>query len=160
MFEYRVTKYDPKFRDTAGAYTRDEWIMFSQVGSEVAGEVLSLAAYEKIEQSYIDSAIFFLKEAGVRQLLVNGFENNRQTVSGKLFREGLSLEHDALRAAFKSVLREEFWSRFEDDSGSFVHFGWDYYMYIGVLVPCVEAIAQARQSGLFVEEFRSPYHQE
>jgi hypothetical protein len=28
-------------------------------------------------------------------------------------------------------LREALWCKLEDEGGQFVHFGWDYYMYIG-----------------------------
>lgn len=44
--------------------------------------------------------------------------------------------------------------------GGFVHFGYDYYMYVGVETPCPQAQRLAAQLGLFVEEMRSPYHPE
>jgi hypothetical protein len=40
----------------------------------------------------------------------------------------------------------------------FVHFGWDYYMYIGSSVNCPSLIKIAKDNGLFVEEVRSPYY--
>ena len=38
----------------------------------------------------------------------------------------------------------------------FIHFGWDYYMYIGMPHPCPTAQARAAELGLYVEEFASP----
>ena len=62
-------------------------------------------------------------------------------------------------ARMAQVLREELWCRLEGDRG-FVHFGFDYYMYVGVASACPEAQRLAAQLGLFVEEMRSPYHPE
>ncbi len=42
----------------------------------------------------------------------------------------------------------------------YVHFGYDYYMYIGVNEKCLDAINSIQASGLFVEECESPYYQE
>jgi hypothetical protein len=55
------------------------------------------------------------------------------------------------------VLREEFWCRLEGVEG-FIHIGWDYYMYVGVPIPCPAAQMRAAALGLYVEEFASPYH--
>ena len=56
----------------------------------------------------------------------------------------------------RRLLRAEFWCRLEGTE-SFVHVGYDYYMYVGVPAACPSAEASARQFGLFVEPFRSPY---
>jgi hypothetical protein len=47
--------------------------------------------------------------------------------------------------------------RLQADHG-FVHFRWDYYMYLGVPRPCPVAERTASELGLYVEEFASPYH--
>jgi hypothetical protein len=56
----------------------------------------------------------------------------------------------------RRVLREEFWCRLEGPE-AFVHFGYDYYLYVGVPRACPEAEQATRRAGLFVESFRSPY---
>jgi hypothetical protein len=53
-------------------------------------------------------------------------------------------------------LREEFWCRLETED-RFLHFGYDYYMYVGVKTTCSASITFAREVGLFVEQFDSPY---
>jgi hypothetical protein len=35
VFEYRVTKYDPTRRDARGAYTREEWTSFGDIGQRL-----------------------------------------------------------------------------------------------------------------------------
>jgi hypothetical protein len=57
------------------------------------------------------------------------------------------------------MLRGDFWCRLES-AGAFVHVGYDYYVYVGVPVESPEAAALARQLGLFVEPFRSPYSEQ
>lgn len=54
-------------------------------------------------------------------------------------------------------LRETLWCKLEDAAGRFLHFGWDYYTYVGVPTPCPKACALASRRGLFVEPFKSPY---
>jgi hypothetical protein len=56
----------------------------------------------------------------------------------------------------RRILREEFRCRLEGGEG-FIHFGWDYYMYIGVPHPCPTARVRAADLGLYIEEFASPY---
>lgn len=56
----------------------------------------------------------------------------------------------------RNVLRERYWCRFEDES-RFVHFGYDYYMYVGDLTRCADSQSLARTLDLFPEEFESPY---
>jgi hypothetical protein len=39
----------------------------------------------------------------------------------------------------------------------YVHFGWDYYMYLGIPIHCPNALSYAKEKGIFVEPFVSPY---
>ena len=154
MFRFRITKYDPQYRDASGAYTRDDWTSHSQVGRMHAGKVLSPAEYQEVETAYIDAAVGFLREAGVRELVVRGFENsgNSQTA----LREGAVLSLEQAAQTVRAMLREELWCRLEAQL-AYVHIGWDFYMYIGVSVECPAAQAAAKRRGLFVESLASPY---
>ncbi len=57
------------------------------------------------------------------------------------------------------VLRESLWCKLESDR-MFVHFGYDYYMFIGSTEPCESTIKKIEKLGLFVEKFESPYLEE
>ena len=149
MVEYRITKYDPQFRDATGAFSRHEWTSYRDVGASV-----SLDDYLRIEATYVSVAIAFLIEAGIGWLQVDSLENAGKTPVA--YAEGAVLAPAEWESAFRSVLREHFWCRFQS-SESFVHFGWDYYMYVGVPRHCPKAHAAAGASGLFVEECSSPY---
>lgn len=72
-------------------------------------------------------------------------------------REGAVIPRDSLYEVLKGLLREEFWCRLEDEHGSYIHVGWDYYMYVGVPREPSTSIETAPANGLFVEPFESPY---
>lgn len=154
MNEYRVTKYNPAFRDERGAYTRDEWIMFTQIGETFSGVRLTSAEYERVENAYVETALSFLGESGVLSLRVAGLENHRKQPLD--FQNDSVLPLNRIGEIVRRILREEIWCRLEGSNG-FIHIGWDYYMYIGVPHPCPTSRARAAELGLFVEEFASPY---
>jgi len=154
MIEYRVTKYDPALRDAHGAYIADEWILFKDIGRTFGGVVLTEGEYLRVEQAYIKSAIAFLREGGINSLTVEGIENHEGLELE--FGEGSVLSLERVGDVIRQILREEFWCRLECQGG-FVHFGWDYYMYIGVPHRCPGAELLAEGLGLYPEEFSSPY---
>ena len=158
MKEYRITKYDPQYRDDSGVFTKPEWTMFSDIGETIGGHVVSESEYERIESAYINAALHFLNEAGIDSLIVRGLENHGGYPTAMT--EGQTLSTRELQTAFREILREKCWCCFERDGMGFVHFGYDYYMYVGVSRTCTNSIRYAEEQGLFVEEFRSPYHPE
>jgi hypothetical protein len=157
MFEYRVTKYDPAHRDARGAYRRDEWTMFSQVGSSFGGVLFTCEEYQRVEEAYVATAIGFWDEVGRPALIVRGLERS-QAASAPSENSAVN-DAPVLADVVRRMLREEFWCRLES-SACFLHFGWDYYMYVGVSNVCPRSRALAAASGLFVEEVVSPYHPE
>lgn len=157
MIEYRVTKYSPALRDARGTYLRDEWISVSDIGREIGGVVLTDHQYQRVEQAYIDSALAFLNEGGLTSLKIEGLENPKR--NSLEFGEGTIVSVERLGDLIRQILREAFWCRFEAENG-FVHFGWDYYMYIGVQHRCLATEQFAEKLGLYPEEFGSPYKEE
>jgi hypothetical protein len=156
VFEFRVTKYDPAHRDARGAYTRDEWTAVCDIGRTFNGVMLTEAEYQRVEDAYAATAIAFMREAGAPSLTVSGLENHAGLALP--FENGTVLALTEAAEVVRRVLREEFWCRLER-AGAFIHLGWDFYMYIGASGPCPCAAALARQLGLFVEPFQSPYHE-
>ena len=152
-FDYRVTKYNPAYRDTQGRYTRNEWTSFQEVPAAV-----SLENYLQVEQSYIDSALQFLAEQSIVSLKLRGLENSRRhKIAGLPLKNEAPIPLARLGQVVRDILREKFWARLESDCTSYVHFGWDFYMYIGLPTRPTGAIRAAEKRGLFVEEFTSPY---
>ena len=156
MFEYRVTKFDPALRDVEGRDLGEDWTSYSDIGRAFRGERLTRPVYLAVEDAYVSAAVAFLREAEVTSVIVRGLEahvGRRCEIA-----EGQTIELRRLRTAIRRVLREDCWCRFER-TGCYLHFGYDYYMYVGVPRPCSNAHAVARDLGLFVEPFSSPYRQ-
>lgn len=131
--------------------------MFSQIGQTFRGVALTEQEYKRVENAYVKVALAFLSESGIAALRVVGLENSRRQLLE--FAEGSVLSLEKLPEVFGRILRNKFWCRLQADNG-FVHFGWDYYMYVGVPHRCPAAEQTASELGLYVEEFTSPYHEE
>ena len=158
MIQYRVTKYDPQYRDASGAYKRNEWIMHSQIGESFDDGVLTEPQYMAVENAYVDAAVSFLSESGVDSLAIQSLENTRGYQSSNLtIADGYVCSLPEIADVARLVLRDIIWCKLSRDI-AFLHFGWDYYMYIGTREENLEAIDFARSRGLFVEKFLSPYH--
>ncbi len=154
MFQYRVTKYNPAFRNVSGAYTRNEWTAFCDIGKSFDGVLLTNAEYQRVENAYVTTVIAFLQESNILSLVVCSLENSHGIALG--FSDGSSLSLKQIEAALPRMLREEFWCKLEAPQ-SFVHVGYDYYMYLGVPVACPKAEQLAASLGVFLEPFQSPY---
>jgi hypothetical protein len=157
-FKYRVTKYDPRKRDNEGRYLAEEWTRYSEIGQVIAGRALTVEEYTRIETAYIKAAMNFIAECDVAALTIRGLENSagHRPDSFELS-EGTRISGDSLYEALRGLLREEFWCRLEGEHGSYIHVGWDYYLYVGVPCEPSASIEAAQADGLFVELFESPY---
>jgi hypothetical protein len=154
LLYYRVTKYDPAYRNATGAYCREEWTSVADVGRSFGGVVLTPEEFQRVESAYVTAALSFLREAGRSRLTVTGLENQRGCPLAPA--EGSKLSEPQLEEVIRRVLREEFWCRLESED-CFLHFGWDYYMYVGVPSPCKQSQQLALRLGLFAEESNQPW---
>lgn len=160
---WRITKYN-------SAYLRDDWISYSDIEKRYNNVLLTAAEYLKIEDAYILAVKLFLELAHVTSMRVIGLEKHFDPV-GDLFYSQEMIEAYTHVTNFQDVtvpmilihsrliLREDMWCKFESDNVS-IHFGYDYYMYIGSNASCDSVIEQIRLNGLFVEPYRSPYLKE
>ena len=64
---------------------------------------------------------------------------------------------DQLADLIRLNLRELTWCKLQEADKFYLHFGWDYYIYVGGTNPSLRAIQGTTQSGLFVEAKASPY---
>jgi len=154
MNQYRVTKYNPEDRNTDGTYNRNEWTSISDVGG-----IVSKKEYEEVENSYIESAMSFLEEQDISELKITYLENHQNYKESNFVLEtGVKLNSTQIKEALKSILRENYWAKLENNN-SFIHIGYDYYMYIGVPNESKQAKSLAESKGLYVELFNSPYNE-
>jgi len=139
----------------------DEWTGFDDIGRTFGGTVLTQAEYDRVEEAYVRTALQMLEANGVHSVVLRGVEDNAGFGSGKLtISDGHKIRVRDMVPYMRAILREHFWGRLEGDH-AFVHFGWDYYMYVGVPEACPEFVVdEARGRGVFIEPFVSPYHPE
>jgi hypothetical protein len=159
MPAYRITKYDPAFRNESGSYARDEWTSVSDIGRSYRGSKFTLEEYRLMEDAYLLAVRAVMACAGVTDATVSGLEmsdRNRSKAYCQLptLCEGQTVSDEALDWVVRLALREELWCRLSGDSGFYVHFGYDYYMYAGFTGPA--PLAFAPPPGLFLEAHVSP----
>lgn len=105
-----------------------------------------------------------MQAAGIETMTAQSYENYWQSEtrshwdglpqnSRNLLEEGVALSGDALDTAMRLVLRELAWCKFLGARDFFVHFGYEFYMYIGT--PCADV--PALPDGIYCEPFQSPF---
>lgn len=165
---WRITKYDPKKRNTQGWFLEDTWISYGDIGSLYQGEVLTYDEYVRVENLYVDAILQFMKCLNISYLQIKDLENSdrinfdsfadkAEVMFVNTIKENDFLSSEQVAIAAKLILREYFWCKLISKHNMFVHFGYDYYMFIGSRLECKDAVQKIRQSGLYVESFESPY---
>ena len=160
MNSWRITKYDPVKRDADGSgFDLEEWTCFSEVGTKV-----SMEEYKVTEEKYLNVVTTFMAEMGLNRVYVTALEQWSDEVINHRAEEFLSkiwvgkvVTVQEVRELAKLTLRNAIWCKFGYKKQFFVHFGYDYYMYIGASEECAKAKEIVRETGLFIEDFQSPY---
>ena len=151
MREYRITKYNPINR-VEGIYSIEEWTSVSDIGKIFANGVLTYEEYEKTENAYIDCCIELIKESAISQLWIYDAEFYDKDIC---FSQSVFKESD-IRLLIKYCLQEKCWAKLKAKN-FFIHFGYDYYMYVGTGLPVELVNKIAKKHGLFCEIHRSPH---
>jgi hypothetical protein len=153
MIEYRVTKYDRASRDARDAYTKQEWTSVTDIGRAFAGVVLTDGRISTCRTS-LPRLGPRVPSRGRSEFTDSGGLENHKGLALE-FGEGSVLPVEQVGDLIRRILRGAFWCRLKGQGG-FVHFGWDYYMYIGVPHRCLEAEQLAEELGLYPEELPHP----
>src|SRR6266404_642468 len=123
MKHWRVTKYNPAFRDSSGAFRGDDWIGFGQIGRVFRGTVLTLAEYKQVEDRYVNAAMHFAIEAAVRELVALDVEGGAPDFH---LSEGMPISIPSVPSIIRPILRSEVWCKLECRPLFYLHFGYDY----------------------------------
>ena len=163
MHAYRVTKYDPRSRNDVGHFTGDEWTSVSDIGRLIGASMLTAVEYLRVENLYVQSVQSQMSAFGIDTFRVSGLEV-RSVAWGKEIVDDVcevcrGLQEDDLVSGkqlediIRGCLRSYIWCRLSD-ARAYIHFGYDYYMYIGLPGPIIDSKLPA---GIFAEECASPY---
>lgn len=168
-FFYRITKYNPLFRDSNGFYIPDEWTFFAQVGQKFNGKLFTYEEYVRFENCYIDAILSFMKELGLGYIFLRNLEcpdrglviENLSGLNLRLFLDSIPplglIRVETVPLVCRLLLRDYIGGVLLVPGVISIDFGWDYYMYIATSKLCTQAINEVVSSGLFVEEKSSPW---
>lgn len=151
MNEYRITKYNPQYR-LNGVYCKDEWTSMSDIGKKFEDSMLQPEEYLDVENRYIQCCMDVMKAAGIKKLSVS----NPEIYYNKVVLPKTVCEEGEMREIIKWCLREMCWAKLKSKH-FFIHFGYDYYMYIGTELPITTVLNIAQSCSLFCESMHSPY---
>jgi hypothetical protein len=173
MNSWRITKYNPVFRNKDGIYKKETWTSISDIGQLFEDQIFTVAEYLQTENAYINTILAFMNYLGISILKVVDLEVNSQgfeeylqkypelytdelTILFNSIKEGMELSITKNVNLIRLILREHLWCKLECEK-MFVHFGYDYYMYIGTKNKCEDVLKQIEHMNLFVEKYESPY---
>jgi hypothetical protein len=164
VFVYRLSKYDPAKRNAAGVYLPKEWTSVSDIGRTFDGQTVSVSDYVEIEDAYVDAVRTLLLASGITSMSVADLElrlPERQVhltdavlESCRRVRDNHVVSGAGLDAITRACLREYLWCRLEGPGGAYVHFGYDFFVYVGVPK---SANGSSLPRAVFLEECESPY---
>lgn len=175
-YQWRITKYNPNFRDARGAYLREDWTSLYDIEKIYNQEVFTITEYSRVEEMYVEAIIYFLDSLALDSVQIIDLYRNKDKLVVKTKYASLYTEKmfelyrtvcdeqfvgkDEVVILSKLALREDLGLKFYFNKDIFVHFGYDYYMYIGTNQRCSKVVEFITRLGLFIEYWISPYHQE
>lgn len=158
---YRITKYNPEFRDENGFYKKDEWTSISDIGKKFNKIILTKEEYKKTENNYIDAIYEILREKDIKKLKLYDLEINKKNLSElssdekdiiKEINNDKYLDFKKSEKIIRLVLREMLWCKFCSELKDIkIEFGYDYYMYVECSKIKESTINIINKKGLFVE---------
>jgi hypothetical protein len=170
MTSYRITKYNPSLRLADGRFTGAEWTSIGDIGQIYPAGAFEFSDYLKTEDAYVESVRRFLSTVKIGSLFISGLEmKNDHTVPPEyltkeldqmLFsiHEGEEISGLQIDLVVRLNLRELIWCRLKGKNGTYVHFGYDYYMYLGCQTG--NFVFSQIPAGMFAEPFETPYGEE
>lgn len=165
MICWRVTKYDPKNRGHNGKYLKEEWTSSSDINKIYNTKKFIIEEYMEIEDAYVGAILQIMECLKLSSLRITALEKHGFSVNQLIYTSRMKELYEIIQPGYlvaredisdlvRLILRENIWCKLEDKE-MFVHFGYDYYMYIGSSKPCSNAICAIEKSGMFVESIES-----
>lgn len=150
VYFWKITKYDPNLKT-------DEWTAMSDVGKVYNGKIFELKEYLRVENLYLHAIQLIARHNGVSFFEISSLELLRRPDTPLLdVVDHSSVDLESALVIAQKVLREELWCKLLHPK-MIVHFGYDYYMYIGSAKSSTLELEKIRDMGLFIEEKKSPY---
>lgn len=141
MFCWRITKYNPSWRNEKRHYLKDDWTSSSDIGSVFSEKTLTLSEYLKIEYTYCQAVLRFMEYFQIQCLTIEALDkykikkkplyySSNMKFLYNMIKHGSVIERCNITMLIQLTLRENIWCKLTCPN-MYVHFGYDYYMYIG-----------------------------
>jgi hypothetical protein len=168
MYYYRITKYNPIFRDGMRYTIENEWTAVSDIGNPEYNSPTA-SEYLFMEDKYWNTLKYLLDLCNIKCMKIQKLEKRHDTPH--IFTEHKFFSPSSLNKAIKNdrpigminielvtrlCLREEMWCQLKGKQKTFIHFGYDYYVFFGTSVD--HTIESTKiPDGIYIENFKSPY---
>lgn len=173
MIKYRISKYNPIYRDRNGIFQNDEWTAVSDIGKNYNNKEVSKEEYLEIEKKYIEALKIIMKEKGINKLIVKELEkeftlsevckqleevqivlSKEERYQFREIEEDYTIGDGKVEGILKLLLREGLWCKLINVEFNFsVEVGYEYYMYVICSKLSNLVINEIHNKGLFIEEF-------
>jgi len=172
MHKYRITKYNPLFRDAEGRFNRDDWTSISDIGKVFDNQVLTIVMYKKTEDSYIKAVHLTMDFLNLPYLhaknIIKSFPDDQFLAlindNIKLYPKDMlhyyfstnkneKITHEDIDKHCRFQLREDVGSALIYPQKFKLFIGYDYLMSVHSHIQLDPIFQTIQNLGLFVEEF-------
>ena len=143
----RISKYD----ENVNVHT-DEWTSISDIGKKFKNKILTYDEYLLIENHYINCIEEIMTLASQTLFRVENLEK----YSKVQWTENQLININDMIKIVPDCLREKCWARLIGDN-SYVHIGYDFYIYVGVSIDLSTIFKIVKNNQLYCKEMISPY---
>lgn len=146
---HEIVKYEPQYYDENGAYQKDEWTCFSDVGKEYEGKVVTMEDYLDVENRFINITRAILEASGCKYITLGYMEARRR----KGLKEGMRVRVQDIDPFLRFALRGKAYIVFINKSkGVQFDFSEDFlYMHLNCRIPDDELRAIVESRGLYLD---------
>lgn len=172
MHRYRITKYNPQYRNEKGWYMKEEWTSYCDIGKEYDGIKFTKDVYLLMECKYIKTILYIMKKEKVKSMTLKAFEKYGSLKKQKKFlkeydlafseseeklfrsiKNGIKIDIEELDKIIKLILRECFWGILYDSKTKCkIEFGYDYYTYVTCHKIEQRVIEEFEGKGMYIED--------
>ena len=146
---HEIVKYEPRYYDENGAYQKDEWTCFSDVGKEYEGKVVTMEDYLDVENRFINITRAILEASGCKYITLGYMEARRR----KGLKEGMRVRVQDIDPFLRFALRGKAYIVFINKSKN-IQFDFDndvLYMNLNCRIPNDELRAIVESRGLYLD---------
>lgn len=165
MNKYRISKYNPKYRNQKGVFLNNEWTSYWDIGKTYSGKIFYEYEYLNIEKLYCNCIISILKTLEINKMIINNLEKHsldkrEKEVLKSLdalnvfynIKNNLIINIDNIYILLQLLLREILWCKLKTTSNFKIVIGYDMYVYIYCDNIPFNIIEYYKKTSLFIEK--------